>query len=60
MGQRSFSYQGAKIWTNLKTETKTASLQSFNPSHLGDLIHSQPGGGADSSPLRNIAFLDPN
>ena len=30
MGQRSFSYQGAKIWNNLKTEAKTAtSLQSF-------------------------------
>ena len=30
MGQRSFSYQGAKIWNNLKTEVKTAtSLQSF-------------------------------
>ena len=30
MGQRSFSYQGARIWYNLKTEAKTAtSLQSF-------------------------------
>ena len=30
IGQRSFSYQEAKTWNNLKTETKTAtSLQSF-------------------------------
>ena len=30
MGQRSFSYQGAMIWNNLKTEVKTAtSLQSL-------------------------------
>ena len=30
MGQRSFPYQGAKIWNNLKPEAKTAtSLQSF-------------------------------
>ena len=30
MGQRSFSYQGAKIWYDVKTEAKTAtSLQSF-------------------------------
>ena len=30
MGQRSFSYQGVKIWNNLKTETKTVTLlQSF-------------------------------
>ena len=30
-------------------------------SQLGDLIHSQPGGGGgESAPLRKFAFLDPN
>ena len=31
-------------------------------SHLGDLIHSQPEGGAESAPppLRDFAFLDSN
>ena len=34
----------------------------FTLSHLGDLIHSQPGGGgggAESATLRNFVFPDP-
>ena len=32
---------------------------SLTLSHLGDLIHSQPGGG-DSTPLRNFVSVNPN
>ena len=34
-------------------------LVALTLSHLGDLIHSQPG-GADSAPLRNFGSLDSN
>ena len=33
--------------------------QNLTLSHLGDLIHSQRGGGADYAPLRNFAFFAP-
>ena len=37
-----------------------SATSSLTLSHLGDLIHSQPGGGRIHPLFRNFAFLDPN